>query len=138
MTRRAAGAAVLLVAVLAGGCGRSAEVELADVGEETETEPGSTAVPGTVGSRAEVAIVDDATTVGAFVPDAKDVPVGTEVAWLNSSQVSHLVDFADAAVPDSAELVAGASHVHLFTSAGSFAYVCRLHPQMTGTLTVVG
>jgi plastocyanin len=80
---------------------------------------------------AAVSIVDF-----AFDPPTVEVPVGATVTWTNSGAAPHTATASDGAF-DSGELAPGASFSHTFTAAGAFPYVCQIHPQMTGTVSVV-
>jgi plastocyanin len=80
---------------------------------------------------AAVSIVDF-----AFDPAAVETPVGTTVTWTNDGAARHTVTSSDGAF-DSDELALGASFSQNFTAAGTYTYFCQIHPQMTGTGTVV-
>lgn len=71
-----------------------------------------------------------------FVPEAIVVDAGATVTWTNHDDFTHNVSF-----PDEAPLVMkpGESVTRSFPTAGTFDYVCSLHPRdMTGTVTVGG
>jgi plastocyanin len=71
----------------------------------------------------------------AFEPASLEVPVGTTVTWTNAGAAPHTVTADDGAF-DSGELAPGASFSQTFDTAGSFAYHCEIHPDMTGTIVV--
>ncbi|GMU41395.1 MAG: hypothetical protein AMXMBFR23_22610 [Chloroflexota bacterium] len=55
--------------------------------------------------------------------------------WTNGdAPTPHTATSADGLF-DSGNLT-GTPFRHTFTAAGTFAYACRLHPSMTGTITV--
>lgn len=71
-----------------------------------------------------------------FAPASVIVPAGATVTWTNSDNFSHNVDLADDQAPPLA-MAPGESATHTFSSPGTFAYVCSLHPSdMTGTVVV--
>jgi plastocyanin len=72
----------------------------------------------------------------AFEPASVEVPVGGTVTWTNNGGAPHTVTADDGAF-DSGELAPGASFSQTFDAAGTFAYHCNIHPQMTGTVNVV-
>jgi plastocyanin len=72
----------------------------------------------------------------AFQPASVEIPEGGTVSWSNAGQLDHTVTASDGSF-DSGILAPGGGFAHTFTSAGSFAYACTIHPQMTGTVTVV-
>jgi plastocyanin len=69
----------------------------------------------------------------AYDPPSIAVPAGTTLTWTNQDQDAHTVTGAGL---KSSSLHAGESYVHTFASAGTFSYVCALHPQMKGTVVV--
>jgi plastocyanin len=79
---------------------------------------------------AAVSIVDF-----AFEPATLEVAAGTTVTWTNNGSAPHTVTADDGSF-DSGELAPGASFSFTFESAGSVAYHCNIHPQMTATITV--
>lgn len=78
----------------------------------------------------EVAIVDF-----AFEPTESVVAVGTTVAWTVTQASPHTVTAVDESF-DSGILDVGGRYEHTFLDPGTFAYVCRLHPQMQATIVV--
>jgi plastocyanin len=73
----------------------------------------------------------------AFAPASLEVPVGTTVAWTNDDTAPHTVT-AEGGAFDSGVLDPGASFSFTFDQPGTYAYVCALHPNMQGTITVTG
>ena len=100
---------------------------------EEPTEPGATE-PDAGGTEdaagaTEVDIVDN-----GFDPNEVEVSVGDTVQWTNVGNVGHTVTFDEG--PDSGSLASDDRFDHTFEEAGEFAYVCAIHPAMTGTVTV--
>ncbi|MBW3632573.1 MAG: cupredoxin domain-containing protein [Chloroflexi bacterium] len=93
-------------------------------GDESEPASQQTAAPGELA----VSIVDF-----AFEPAALEVSDGATVVWTNEGQAPHTVtgDFADSGI-----LKPGQTFSHTFTESGEFPYVCAIHPQMEGTVSV--
>jgi plastocyanin len=71
----------------------------------------------------------------AFAPDSSDVKVGDSVKWTNSDGTTHTVTADDGAF-DSGNLAGGKSFSFTFDQAGTFAYHCKIHQRMTGTVVV--
>jgi plastocyanin len=69
----------------------------------------------------------------AFAPKTLAVPVGTTVTWNNHDGDAHTVTGAGL---KSKSFGMDATYSYTFTKAGTFAYVCSLHPQMKGTVVV--
>ena len=61
------------------------------------------------------------------------VAPGTTVVWTNGGVAPHTVtgDFGDSGILDP-----GATFEFTFTEAGTFAYVCAIHPEMKGEIIV--
>lgn len=72
----------------------------------------------------------------AFGPGDVTIPVGTVVEWVNDDPVAHSVVAADSTF-DSGLIEPGSTWRHLFRVPGTYAYACRPHPFMKGTITVV-
>jgi plastocyanin len=71
----------------------------------------------------------------AFAPPSLSVAVGTTVTWTNEDTTAHTVT-ADDGTFDSKNIASGATFTQTFDTAGSFAYHCTLHPNMTATIEV--
>ena len=63
------------------------------------------------------------------------VPVGATVTWTNDDDIPHTIVAVDKSFR-SKVLDTGESYSFTFTAAGSFAYFCSIHPQMTGKVIV--
>ena len=73
-----------------------------------------------------------------FSPAPIIVEPGTTVTWVNQGQAPHTVTHTGGAF-DSGTLQPGESYSYTFNEAGtSYAYYCRIHPDMTGTIVVGG
>jgi plastocyanin len=90
--------------------------------------PAATPPPGS----GAVAIVDF-----DFAPQVLEVSTGTTVTWMNRGVAPHTVTATDGGF-DSGFLSAGDSYSRTFTAAGSFEYLCAIHPAMTGSVVVTG
>jgi plastocyanin len=71
----------------------------------------------------------------SFSPPALTVPEGATVTWTNDDGVGHTVVATDRTF-SSGELDHGATYRFRFTSPGEHTYICTIHPDMTGTITV--
>ena len=73
----------------------------------------------------------------AFDPAVITVKAGTTVTWTNSDQDPHTVTSDGKSGPlNSKPLNQGDTYQHTFTQAGTFSYLCTIHPFMTATVTV--
>ena len=84
---------------------------------------------------ASAALVDVAIIDFGFEPTETVVAMGTTVAWTVTQESPHTVTAADGSF-DSGILDVGGRFQHTFLDAGTFAYACRLHPQMQATVVV--
>jgi plastocyanin len=71
-----------------------------------------------------------------FSPASVSVAVGDTVTWRNTGQAPHnaIADDGSFSTPD---LNQGQSASETFTKAGTFSYICTIHPQMKGTVRVL-
>ena len=73
----------------------------------------------------------------AFDPQNVSVNVGQVLQWKNTGQTAHTVTFsgAQSCLTDD-QLAGGSTWDVTFNQAGTFAFKCTIHPQMTGVVTV--
>jgi plastocyanin len=69
----------------------------------------------------------------AYVPAAITVPAGTTVTWRNNDSAGHDVSGGPLHSP---LLSQGATWSFTFATPGTYSYICSIHPNMTGTVTV--
>jgi plastocyanin len=72
----------------------------------------------------------------AFAPAALTVPAGTTVTWTNQDSDAHTVTSDGGGPLNSKALATGDTFSFTFTQAGTFKYLCTIHPFMTATVTV--
>src|SRR6476646_3019401 len=71
----------------------------------------------------------------AFSPQSVTVGVGDSVTWTNADAQGHTATADDASF-DTGTISNGSSKSVTFSTAGTFAYHCKIHPQMTATVVV--
>lgn len=71
----------------------------------------------------------------AFNPATLAVPVGTTVTWIKRDDEPHTGTSSEN-VFTSPGLDADKTFSYRFSTPGTYAYHCKLHPHMTGTITV--
>jgi amicyanin len=106
----------------------------------------STSAPASPAASATVAATQSAaggTAVGVkdlkFVPAETSVKVGATVTWTNQEAIPHTVKWSDGSPEASAEspqMGEGDTYQRTFSTAGTYPYICGIHPRMTGTVTV--
>ncbi|MFF7129247.1 cupredoxin domain-containing protein [Streptomyces sp. NPDC008240] len=73
----------------------------------------------------------------AFSPATLKVKAGTTVTWTNQDTDAHTLTSAGSGGPlHSAALATHATYTYTFTKPGTYAYLCTIHPFMTGTVEV--
>lgn len=73
----------------------------------------------------------------SFSPATLSIKAGTQVKWVNTTDTPHTVTSDTAgAFTSSSTLTQNQTFTNTFTSAGSFAYHCSIHPYMKATITV--
>lgn len=70
-----------------------------------------------------------------FEPATLTVAAGTTIRWFNDDALPHSVAAADSSL-DSGNLAPGGAFERRFDSPGTYAYLSRYHPGMTGTIVV--
>jgi plastocyanin len=73
----------------------------------------------------------------AFDPGDLTIAKGTTVTWKNDDSATHRIKSGDGSF-DSKDLKNGDSFDHTFDTAGTFDYICGIHPSMKGKITVTG
>lgn len=71
----------------------------------------------------------------AFMPKTLTVRVGTTVTWRFEDSAAHTVDIATGNIV-SKPLKSGATYTHTFRQAGTYNYICSIHPYMRGSVVV--
>lgn len=69
----------------------------------------------------------------AFAPSTITITPGTEVTWTNNDALAHDIK-ADTFSSDI--LKPGEKYSYTFSKAGTFTYICSIHPNMSGTIIV--
>ena len=70
-----------------------------------------------------------------FMPGSLTVPVGTTVTWKFDDSTDHTVSADDNSFASS-PMANGQTFTHTFSTAGTVAYHCSIHPFMKGTIIV--
>jgi LPXTG-motif cell wall-anchored protein len=78
----------------------------------------------------------DVITDFKFAPATITVHAGDTITWVNNGPTAHSATANDKSF-DTGLLQKGASASHTFTQAGTFAYICKIHPFMHGTVIVL-
>jgi plastocyanin len=78
--------------------------------------------------------VDVSIKDNAFNPATVQISKDDTVKWTNMDSADHTVKGSDF---DSGIIQKGKSYEHKFTTAGTYDYVCSIHPSMKGTVKVV-
>jgi Icc protein len=106
---------------------RKAAAALPVAGPQSQSNQPKVAVPGET--------VQAAIDNFSFTPKETTVKAGSTVVWTNKDDIPHTVT-SDNNLFASPVLDTNQSFPFTFASAGKFTYFCKLHPKMTGVVTV--
>ena len=73
-----------------------------------------------------------------FDPTTVEASVGDVVTWTNDGAAPHTATLDDDPACTTPQLAGGESGGIQFNEAGTFTFVCTVHPTMTGTVEVSG
>jgi plastocyanin len=116
-----------------GGNGDNSSATAGGGSSVTTTKPGGNAAApsGDAVRSAKVEIADF-----AYDPDPVTVEVGGKVIWLNQDSAPHTASAKDGSF-DTGTLQQGKLKSETFKTAGTYTYVCQIHPFMHGSTVVV-
>ena len=131
--------ACLSLGLVATGCGGDDDEEdsggSADQPAQTTEKKPAAANDGPARGAAEVGLQDI-----AFDPQEVTVKKGGTVTWTNNESVPHDVTKEDGPGPDfssgDGNMQEGDTFKQKFSAPGEVSYICTVHPNMTGTVTV--
>jgi len=106
----------------------------------TPVPPTATTASAAVTSAPPTATVFQVTIANFALPNIT-VPVGATVVWTNKDSTSHTVTSGRNGVFDgtgwnSDQVNSGQTFSRPFSQVGTFAYTCRIHPDLNATVTV--
>lgn len=119
----------ILALALVGGCGGGGSNPTTQPAGPTPTAASASIACAASGSGTAVSIADF-----SFSPASASTSVNGFVTWNNSDGTTHTVTFDNG--PDCGNVAGGGTTTAQFTVAGSYAYHCRIHPSMKGTIVV--
>ena len=127
--------ACVALALVAAGCGDDDDDDGGGGGAATTEQPADTGGDdgggGGGGGGAEVSEEDI-----TFQPAEVTVGVGDTVTWTNNDSVDHDVTADSFSSGDPGGMAPGDTFDHTFDEAGTFDYVCTVHPGMEGSVVV--
>jgi plastocyanin len=71
----------------------------------------------------------------AFAPPEVTAAVGETIGWTNGDSTAHTATTDDGGC-DTGNIAQNATGGLVFNAAGTYAYHCKIHPNMTGTITI--
>jgi len=72
----------------------------------------------------------------AFSPATITAKVGDVVTWTNNDSTGHTATMKADGACTTPTIAAGSTGSIKFTAAGTYDYFCKIHPNMTGQITV--
>lgn len=130
--------ALLLVTVVAGvlaasGCGSDSSKSAAPT---TTAASAATSAAAPSGPRQPAAVTVDVNDM-KFSPATVTVKVGDMVTWKFSDKAPHAVQgIGDVALGINSPIIHKGEWSYTFTTPGTYRYLCPLHPDMKGSVTV--
>ncbi len=114
--------------LMAAGCGS----------DETTTQPSTTTAPAPTTTGAPQPTTSTVQVDNMkFAPSTLTVRVGDTVTWKFSDSTPHAVQgIGDTAMGINSPIFTEGEWSHTFTTPGTYRYLCPLHPEMRGTVTV--
>jgi plastocyanin len=122
----------LLACVAIAGCGSSSSSS-----KSTSTSAPAPASTSSSSSSSSSGGVTIKATGFAFNPPSVTVKKGQKVTWTNGDPAPHNVTSDDGTIKSN-DFNKGQSFTYTATKAGTFNYICTIHPQMKATLIVTG
>ena len=127
--------ACVALSLVAAGCGGDDEDSSDGATQNTEEpaeEPSeSHSAEGVAGGGTEVSMESI-----KFAPESVSVKAGDTITWTNNDSVGHDVTGDNFKSGDPGAMQNGDTYENTFDKAGTFEYVCTVHPGMEGTITV--
>jgi plastocyanin len=102
-----------------------------EAGDDSATGGNASAPSGAAVRSAKVEIEDF-----AYNPDPVTIEEGGKVIWINRDSAPHTATAEDGSF-DTGTLEEGKLKSENFKEAGTYAYICSIHPDMQGTVEVV-
>jgi plastocyanin len=131
---------LLLIALAFPACGGDDDDASTDAGATaTTSEPDGETTPGAnAPAPSGEAVRSEKVRISGFAydPDPVTIQVGGKVTWLNEDAAPHTATAEDGSF-DTGTLDEGKLKSESFKEAGSFAYICTIHPGMNGVVEVV-
>lgn len=129
------------LALALGACGKSDDSDMGrDAGGDGATVTTNPTPEVGTSTQSEAAESNDIVSVGMddikFIPEEISVDVGQRIVWTNNEAVPHNVTARDGADFASDTLQQGDTFEYTPQEAGTIDYVCTIHPQQTGQITV--
>ena len=107
--------------------------------DTTAPTPGAASAPAAGGGGCTTSSEEGAAQVGienfTFSPGDVTAAVGETITWTNEDSAPHTATLDDGAC-DTGNIAQGATAGLVFDAAGTYAYHCNIHPNMTGTITI--
>lgn len=72
----------------------------------------------------------------AFDPSTVTAKVGDTITWTNNDTAGHTVTVDSQSSCDTGTIASGATGSLTFTAAGTYAFHCKIHSSMHGTITI--
>ena len=154
MSRNRVIPAIVMTMFLAAACGSSAATTAPSAAPQSQAPASAASAPPSEAASAPASAASAPAAAGACAPSstagtvtvkianfAFDPPtvtakVGDTVTWTNGDSVQHTATVTSGASCTTPNIDGGASSGLTFTAAGTYDYICKIHPTMTGKVEV--
>ena len=130
--------ALLALSACASSTGTAAPAATAPGAAPAASEPAASAPAaggGGCSTSSEAAAVTVQIANFAFDPPEATAKVGETIGWTNNDSTPHTATLDDASC-DTGNIAADGTAGLVFDAAGTYAYHCKIHPNMTATITI--
>ena len=130
--------ALLALSACASSTGTAAPAATAPSAAPAASEPAASAPAaggGGCSTSSEAAAVTVQIANFAFDPPEATAKVGETIGWTNADSTPHTASTDDGGC-DTGNIAQNATAGLVFDAAGTYAYHCKIHPNMTGTITI--
>jgi plastocyanin len=125
----------VLIALALAACGGNDDTTVTETTTDSTAEPSGGNAPAPSGEAVRSAKVEIEDF--AYNPDPVTIAEGGKVIWINRDSAPHTATAEDGSF-DTGTIAEGKLKSESFKQQGTYAYTCTIHPQMHGTVEVVG
>jgi plastocyanin len=129
--------ACLALGLVAAGCGDDSDGAGDDVSAPKQVQTSEGKTTGSAGAKAQKSVAVEVVDID-YEPREVTVAKGGKITWTHTGNLPHTVTKDSGPGPDfsSETLSNGDTYEQTFDTPGTIEYVCKIHPQQHGSITV--